>query len=214
MAKPRRYRQFCGCARALDVIGERWTLLLVRDLLLGPRRYRDLLEGLPGMTTNLLAKRLREMVDHGLIEKISLPPPASGSAYQLTALGQELEPVVLAVGRFGARYLDAPKKGDAVNLRWGLVSLKRRYQGGIAGLTVELRLGPKRFTLRLDPTSLSVQERAAEKADLTLTLEEAKFREAMFTRQGRTLEALRTAGDLVVEGSDRNLAKFATAFPL
>lgn len=212
MSKPRRYHQFCGCARALDVIGERWTLLIVRDLLLGPRRYGDLLEGLPGMTTNLLAKRLREMVEHGLLEKITLPPPASGTAYQLTALGWELEPVVLAVGRFGARYLDAPRKDDAVNLRWGLVSLKRRYKGGVDGLVVELRLGPKRFTLRLDPSHLHVHERAADKADLTLTLDERAFREAMFLR-GRKLEALRDAGELRVEGNRGDLTKFAGAFP-
>jgi DNA-binding HxlR family transcriptional regulator len=212
MPKPRRYHQFCGCARALDVIGERWTLLVVRDLLLGPRRYGDLLEGLPSMTTNLLAKRLREMVAHGLIEKVTLPPPASGSAYQLTALGRELEPVVLAVGRFGARYLDAPRKGDAVNLRWGLVSLKRRYRGGGDGLVVELRLGPKRYTLRLDATYLHVHERAADKADLILTLDEAKFREAMFTRR-TSLAELHQRGDLIVDGTPSDLAKFGGAFP-
>src|SRR5690349_12744259 len=91
----RSYQQFCGVARALDVVGERWTLLIVRNLLLGPRRYGDLLAELPGLTTNLLAKRLREMELVGLVEKRELPPPAASTVYALTADGAALEGVVM-----------------------------------------------------------------------------------------------------------------------
>src|SRR5689334_7180685 len=101
MSKRRSYKQFCGLAKALDVVGERWTLLLVRDLILGPRRYGDLLNGLPGLTTNLLASRLKEMEATGLIEKRKLPAPASSVVYQLTKPGKELEPAVMALAAWG-----------------------------------------------------------------------------------------------------------------
>src|SRR6187549_2526493 len=93
--RSRSYHQFCGLARALDVVGERWTLLLVRNLLLGPRRYGDLLEELPGITTNLLAKRLRALCEHGLVEKTALPPPAAIPVYALTEAGAALEPAIM-----------------------------------------------------------------------------------------------------------------------
>jgi DNA-binding HxlR family transcriptional regulator len=101
--RPRRraYHQFCGAARALDVVGERWTLLIVRDLLLGPRRYTDLLEALPGITTNLLAKRLKEMTEADLIRRETLPGAVRTDVYSLTERGLGLEPVVVALGRWG-----------------------------------------------------------------------------------------------------------------
>src|SRR5918911_5133129 len=93
-AAGRSYRQHCAVARGLDLVGERWTLLIVRDLLLGPKRYTDLLEGLPGIGTNLLALRLREMEQAALVERAVLPPPAGSSVYQLTEAGRALEPVM------------------------------------------------------------------------------------------------------------------------
>src|ERR1700690_1771860 len=107
----RKYGQYCGVARALDVVGERWTLLVVRNLLLGPRRYSDLLRELPGMTTNLLAKRLDEMEAASLVERRALPPPAAATVYALTETGAALEPVVMELGRFGGRYMDQPRRG-------------------------------------------------------------------------------------------------------
>src|SRR5690349_23360346 len=101
----RSYQQHCGVARALDVIGERWTLLIVRDLLIAPRRYGELLDGLPGITTNLLAKRLREMTRAGLVEKRQGSPPGSFDVYALTKSGRELEPVLMELGRWGGRLL-------------------------------------------------------------------------------------------------------------
>src|SRR3989442_1936432 len=111
---PRSYDQYCAVARGLDVIGDRWTLLLVRDLLLGPKRYKDLLNGLPGIGTNLLADRLHELEGAGLIERTVLPPPAGSTVYQLTEAGEALEPAMVALGRLGARFLGAPKKTDVM----------------------------------------------------------------------------------------------------
>ena len=134
----RRYAQFCGVAKALDVLGERWTLLLVRDLLLGPRRYSDLLASHPGLTTNLLAARLKQLVEHGLIEQRRLPAPAASTVYALTSAGEELEEVVLALGRFGQRYLTRPSADDRADVRWFAVSMRRRFRSSAAPFRLQL----------------------------------------------------------------------------
>src|SRR2546427_742794 len=89
----RSYDQWCAVARSLDIVGERWTMLIVRDLLVGPKRYTDLLTGLPGIGTNLLAQRLRELEANGLVERADLPPPAAATVYRLTERGEALWPV-------------------------------------------------------------------------------------------------------------------------
>jgi DNA-binding HxlR family transcriptional regulator len=127
--KRRSYRQYCGLARALDVVGERWTMLIIRNLLLGQLRYSDLLRGLPGITTNLLAKRLREMEQHGLVERVSGPGTDAGHAYRLTSLGAGLEPAVHALGRWGWKQMSAPAKGDHRSFDFLMVALRRRYLG-------------------------------------------------------------------------------------
>src|SRR6476469_7782716 len=106
----RSYDQYCGLARALDVLGERWTLLIVRNLLLGPQRYSELLRGLPGITTNILAKRLKEMEGEGPIEHTT--GSSDSAAYRLTPSGQALEPAIHALGRWGWRRMDKPSTRD------------------------------------------------------------------------------------------------------
>jgi DNA-binding HxlR family transcriptional regulator len=99
----RSYHDACPIGRGLDVVGERWALLVVRELLLGPQRFGDLRHALPGVSTNLLTDRLRELTAHGVIAKRRLPPPSGAAVYELTASGRELEPVLLALGHWGAR---------------------------------------------------------------------------------------------------------------
>src|SRR5947207_11167291 len=99
----RTYGDRCGVARALDVVGERWALLVVRDLLLGPKRFTDLRAGLPHVSPDVLSQRLRELERSGVISRRTLPPPAGSRIYELTAWGRELEPAVLALGRWGSR---------------------------------------------------------------------------------------------------------------
>jgi DNA-binding HxlR family transcriptional regulator len=113
----RSYDENCGVARALDVLGERWTLLIVRELLLGPRRYRDLAEALDGIGTNLLAARLKSLEAAGVIRRVTLPPPAGVQAYELTERGEELRPVVLGLGRWGFG-LDAPWTARKSRAEW------------------------------------------------------------------------------------------------
>lgn len=190
----RRYDQFCGVARALDVVGERWTLLLVRNLLLGPRRYSDLLAESPGLTTNLLAKRLAELERAGLVERRVLPPPNPATVYALTPAGQELEPVVLALGAFGSRSLDAPKPRDTVNLAWGFFSLKRRYRGGLTG-AVAFEVEGRRYTLRFEPSRLLVSDADRNPVDATVTGTSAAVRDAVLRGERRARAALRVEGD-------------------
>jgi DNA-binding HxlR family transcriptional regulator len=122
----RSYRQFCAIARALDVVGERWTLLLVRELLAGPRRFGDLLDGLPGIGTNLLSARLRDLQSADVVEKIILPPPAASTVYQLTPRGHRLRSIVIGLGAWGDPITDAPEKGDVIRPWWALLLLNGR----------------------------------------------------------------------------------------
>lgn len=197
-ATRRSYSQHCGLARALDVVGERWTLLVVRDLLLGPRRYGDLLASLSGITTNLLAKRLKELRAAGLVEKRELPRPASGEVYALTAAGLALEPVVMELARWGGRYLEHPRKGDRLDIGWALLSMKRRYVGG-EDFVAEIACGPRTFTLTLAPDRLGVEERAAERPVVSVR---AGDQEALFDVffRGVPTATLERRGALVVSG--------------
>jgi len=112
--KRRDFGQYCGLARALELVGERWALLIIRDLAVRPRRYTDLLDGLSGIPTNMLSARLKELEQAGIIERRVAPAPQRGIVYALTPEGQGLEPAVLAFGRWGARQLGDPRSGDIV----------------------------------------------------------------------------------------------------
>src|SRR5215472_15520916 len=112
MQRKRSYDDPCGVARALDVVGERWSLLIVRELLLGPKRFTDLLEGLPGIPPSLLSARLKQMQAAEVIAKEVLPPPAASTVYLLTAAGAELETAVLALGRWGVQFGRKPRPTD------------------------------------------------------------------------------------------------------
>src|SRR5207248_3934151 len=113
------YGQFCGLAKCLDVIGDRWTLLIVRELLIrGPCRYTDLRTGLPGIPTNLLADRLRDMEEEGLVRREMTPAPTPAAVYALTPRGEALETVIAALARWAAPLLEAPAKDDVFLLHW------------------------------------------------------------------------------------------------
>jgi DNA-binding HxlR family transcriptional regulator len=200
-ATKRSYSQFCAIAKALDVVGERWTLLIVRNLLVGGQRYKDLLATLPGITTNLLAARLRELSAAGLIAQRTLPAPSSAVVYELTPAGRELEPVVLALGRFGARYLASKKRGDRTHVRWAMVSLKRRYRGSAHPGTVALEVdGEHAYRLRLGPDALAIDEGPAQSGDqVRVRLDAASLRALLF--EGAAASALVASRAIALEGS-------------
>ena len=206
------YHQFCGVAKALDVVGERWTLLIVRDLLLGGRRFSDLLSAMPGLTPNLLSRRLKQMQESELITQERLPAPHKATLYTLTERGRQLEPVVLALGRFGQQWLTAPGPEDRVDPRWAMVSLKRRYLGCPRPWTVGLHLPWRElaFTVVLGGETLEVCDGAPASPDHRLEATQPAF--AGFLFRGQSGRALVESGELKREGPARALADFARAF--
>src|SRR5947208_14165031 len=128
----RSYSQFCPLARSLDILGERWTLLIVRNLLVGPQRYKDLLDGLPGIGTNLLAARLKDLEKEGIIRRRSLPPPAGSTVYELTERGWGLEEPIHVLGRWGIWTIRRDSPEDAFRPRWGGAGLGIIFRAGAA----------------------------------------------------------------------------------
>jgi DNA-binding HxlR family transcriptional regulator len=165
----RTYGDRCGIARALDLVGERWALLVVRELLLGPKRFTDLRSGLPNIGPDVLAQRLRDLEANGIVERATLPPPAASHVYGLTDWGRELEPVVLGLGRWGSRAPaqseDAPLGPDAAMLALKTMfapsdGLQARY---------EVRFGENVYDLRVDGDRLDIVRGASEHPDATIT---------------------------------------------
>lgn len=135
----RSYGQYCGVTTAVELIGERWALLIVRDLLVGPRRYTDLKQGLPRIPTNILSTRLKELQDAGVIRRV---PLLRGLAYELTPYGQALEPVVLALGRWGFQAMGDPDEGDVVTADSLTMALRTAFQPAAADdVEYELHVG-------------------------------------------------------------------------
>jgi DNA-binding HxlR family transcriptional regulator len=201
----RSYDQYCGLARALDVVGERWTLLIVRNLLLGPQRYSDLLRKLPGMTTNLLAKRLQEMARAGLIERGA---EASESAvYRLTETGRALEPAIHALGRWGWQRMGKPTSRDRRSIEWLLVALRRRYLGGVS-LSAELIADEEPYHIVLRGDRAEIGRGRAPAADIRVAGKGADI--ARLFLEGLPSRAL--PPDLEVEGGKRQLQTLVGAF--
>ena len=168
----KRYGQQCPLARALDVVGERWNLLVVRELTLGPRRYRDLLDGLPGIPTNLLAARLKELQAAGVISKRTLPRPTAVTVYELTEAGHALRPAMRELRAWGQRYGPAPAETDTVQPAWALLSAAGRPTALPAGKTCELRVGSEHFHLSTTESRLIVRGGPAPAPDAVIAMSE------------------------------------------
>jgi DNA-binding HxlR family transcriptional regulator len=167
----KRYGQRCAVALALDVIGERWTPLIVRELLVGPKRYTDLIDGLPGIGTNVLASRLSDLQSHGIIEKRTLAPPTPVAVYELTEAGRALGPVLRELRTWGSQYGPAPEPDDAVRPAWILQSAASRPPGLEAGRSCEIRIGTEAFHLAGDHEMVTVQAGSAPSPDVVVTIE-------------------------------------------
>jgi DNA-binding HxlR family transcriptional regulator len=170
MATMRTYGDRCGVARALDVIGERWALLVVRELVLGPKRFSDLRAGLRGVAPDVLSQRLRELEGAGVLRRVTLPPPSGARVYELTEWGQELEPLVLGLGRWGSR---APFPGGDAELGPDafVIALKTLFDPAAAGgldATFALVLGAGHFRLSVRERALITARGEAENADVTI----------------------------------------------
>lgn len=167
----RTYGSYCGIAYALELVGERWALLVIRDLILGPKRFTDLRRGLPRIPSNVLSARVKELESAGIIRRRLVPRPESGVVYELTEFGQELEDVILRLGRWGARTLGEPRPEDTVNADSMMLALRATFRPEAArGLraSYELRLGEIVFHARVAKGALEVAEGPLPDADLTL----------------------------------------------
>jgi DNA-binding HxlR family transcriptional regulator len=202
----RSYGQFCGLARALDLVGERWAFLVVRELALGPKRFKDLADGLPGVSTNILASRLRQLERNGIVERRVLPPPAASSVYELTEYGRDLEPAMLALGRWGARSLGA--RGErTLRSHWLALALKAMFRPQAAdgrARTYEVRLREGSFVARVRRRTLDVTAGTADDADLVLEADD----DALVA----LLVGVPTDGVRVVAGDPAELDRFVELF--
>ena len=172
MAMVRRsYGQHCGFARALELVGERWALLIVRDLLVGEKRFSEIQRGLPGIPTNILTARLNELEDSGLVRRRVLARPAKGVVYELTEDGVQLEEAVVALGRWGARHLGDPREDETVtedSIATALRTTFRPEAAGKAKVTYLLRLGPIEVHARVHDGGLTVGRGPVAKPDLVI----------------------------------------------
>jgi len=168
----RSYGQYCSVAKALDVIGDRWTLLIVRELLIrGACRYTDLRNGLPGIATNLLADRIRELEAAGLVRREEAPPPVATTLVHLTEAGRELEPVLKALGWWGIRYMAEFVETDEFRGQWFAYPveffLRDRDPGGLPA-SIELRAGPDSAVIEVSGGTVRLRVGTAGAPDLVL----------------------------------------------
>jgi DNA-binding HxlR family transcriptional regulator len=167
----RTYGQYCGLAHAIELIGERWALLVIRDLISGPKRFTDLRLGLPRIPSNVLSARLKELEEAGIIQRRLLPRPRTGVVYELTEYGSELEDIVLRLGLWGARTLAEPRPEDTVNADSLLLALRATFRPEAArGLKAryELRLGGIVLHALVNKGALEVGEGPLPDADVTV----------------------------------------------
>ncbi len=214
MATMRTYCDGCAAAHALDLVGERWALLIVRELLLGPKRFTDLRAGLPGASSNVLAQRLRELERAGVVRRRKLPPPAASRVYELTDWGLELEPVILQLGRWGVRSPSRPRDAE-IGVDSIILALRTMFDPLAAeGLSAsyELRLGEDRFRAVVADGRFEIARGSADRPDATIETDPGTLAALVF--DGRQLaEALRLR-DIKIEGDESVVARFLTLFPL
>ena len=212
----RSYNQYCTVARALDIVGERWTLLMVRELLTGPKRFKDLLEGLPGIGTNLLAARLKDLEGYGIVRRATLPPPAASKVYELTELGQSLEPVIAALGGWGLEFLGTPPdQEDELRPAWAVVAMRSALkQEAARGLqeTYEFRIDEEAFHLRVNDGEVEALQGPAVDPDLVVWGDTQAFL-ALATGRVEPKEAL-GSGEIRIEGNQEILARCLEIFGL
>jgi DNA-binding HxlR family transcriptional regulator len=208
----RGYGQYCGLARALELVGERWALLIVRDLLVGPRRFTDLRNGLPRIPTNVLSDRLKELEADGIVQRRVLPRPAAATVYELTDHGAQLEDAVMRLGRWGAQSLGEPRPGEIMTPDSMTIALRSTFVPAAAKsrrLTYELRLGPIVLNAGITDGKLRVAEGSAPRADLVIETQSAL--KQLFEGTLTPDEALQS-GLVRIQGDPALLDTFVTLF--
>lgn len=209
----RSYGQYCGFARALEVVGERWAMLIVRDLLVAPKRFTDLHRGLPGIPTNVLTARLKELEQAGVVHRRVLPRPVGSIIYELTPYGRELEDVVVRLGRWGAKALGDPRSGEVVTPDSLMMAMRTTFRPEAARgvhASYELRMGGDIVLhMRVDGKKLDVVQGPLPEADLII--ESGPGIKAVMTGEITPTEAIRN-GSVHVKGDATLLTRFAEMF--
>ncbi|MEA3048728.1 MAG: hypothetical protein QOG84_564 [Sphingomonadales bacterium] len=209
----RSYGDACGTAHALDLIGERWALLVMRELMLGPKRFSDLKGDLPGISANVLTQRLEGLEAKGLVGRRRLPPPASAQVYELTAWGYEAEPIVQTLGRWATRSPahdpGLPLSATSLMLSFRTMQSAERI-GGFEG-RIGFRIGEESFVATIAGGRVQA-ERGETGADAVFTGSPEAIAAVVYG--GQAIEAMEAAGALAVEGDRSAARRFATFFPL
>lgn len=215
MATTRTYGDGCAIARALDVVGERWALLVVRELLLGPKRYTDLRRGLPNASPNVLSERLRELERAGVVLRRKLPPPTGARVYELTNWGRELEEIVLSLGRWAARSPTPPTDAPIASADSIILALRALFDPAAAqGLraSYELRLGEDRFRIEVADDELKVARGNAHQADATIGADADTINAVLWG--GGSLPDAQRSGRVKIEGDTAAVKAFIRLFPM
>jgi DNA-binding HxlR family transcriptional regulator len=211
----REYGQFCGLARALELVGGRWTLLIVRELLVGPKRYTELEEGLPGIPTNVLSSRLRELEDTGLVERVLQARPSRFVVYALTPYGFELWDPMIRLGLWGAKSLGKPSSGDSFSIASLAVALRGTFDADAApdgDVLFEIRFAERRLYVHVRDREVSFPPEPSPPSDLVLETTPQVFSELF---AGHTdIDAAVAAGRARVDGPKREARRFFKLFHL
>lgn len=214
MAK-RKYGQYCGFARALELVGERWALLIVRDLLGGPLRFTDLLNGLPGIPTNILTARLKELEDAGIVERHALPRlSGAGVAYRLTPFGEGLEPGINALGRWGAQTLGEVREGERFTLGSLMSALRATFQPKAAkGLSVSFEIQLAGFVYHAIVARGALKVTAGPLPDADLVIEPGASLKPLLAHELTPADALKRKL-VTVKGDRKLLSTFVELFKI
>ncbi len=212
MSSTRTYGDGCSSAHALDLVGERWALLIVRDLLFGPKRFTDLHAGLAQSSPNVLTQRLRDLEEAGVVRRRRLPPPASANVYELTEWGAELEPILMGLQRWGARSPSFPH-GRSVGCDAAMLALKNTFDPAAArgvSIVAEVRFAADTFRLTVDDDTIDIARGSAHRPDLIIETDPGTFEALAFT--GLTVRAAKRAGALSFHGDRAQLERVLTCF--
>lgn len=215
MTTKRTYGDACGIARALDTVGERWALMVVRELLLGPKRFTDIRAGLPALSADVLAARLRELERSGVVARRTLPPPAASQVYELTPLGLALEPVVLALGRWGGANLPSSPEGTGMSLDAAMLSFPTLFDPVLAGdfeATVQIKLGHDLFRATVDGGLFTIERGQAVAPDATIDTDPRTLIDVAHGR--RSLDDASSSGDMKIFGDGSAATRFLGLFPI
>jgi DNA-binding HxlR family transcriptional regulator/putative sterol carrier protein len=216
MASKRSYGDACGIARALDTVGERWALMVVRELLLGPKRFTDIRGGLPHVSPDVLAQRLRDLEQAGIVHHRRLPPPFAAQVYELTSRGMALEPVLVELGRWGGGNAPPPSDDMCMSLDSYILSLRTLFDPVRAGdfaARIELRLADDRF--RVVIADGRVEAGRGELSDADAAIEAHDPMALLEILHGhRPLAAALAAGSVRFAGDKRVARRFTELFPL